>query len=130
MTNDPKVAIKEIFKNEKLDVFIDNTGLPQSIELGYEITKNDGKIILVGVPKKGDNVNIFTLPLHLEKFLTGSHGGDTNPSQDIPRYSDLLLNGKLDLKKLITNTFDLENINMAIDNMRSGKTSGRIIINL
>ena len=130
MTNDPKVAIKEIFKNEKLDVFIDNTGLPQSIELGYEITKNDGKIILVGVPKKGDNVNIFTLPLHFGKVLTGSHGGDTNPSQDIPRYSDLLLNGKLDLKKLITNTFDLENINMAIDNMRSGETSGRIIINL
>ena len=33
-------------------------------------------------------------------------------------------------EKLITNTFDLENINMAIDNMRSGETSGRIIINL
>ena len=130
LANDPKEAIKEILNNEKLDFFIDNTGLPKSIELGYEITKNDGKIILVGVPKKGDNVNIFTLPLHFGKVLTGSHGGDTNPSQDIPRYSDLLLKGKLSLKQLITNKFDLEHINMAIDSMRFGETSGRIIINL
>ena len=128
--DNPSEKIKEILKNKKLDIFIDNTGIPKFIELGYGITKNEGRIILVGVPKKENNVNIFTLPLHFGKVLTGSHGGNTNPTKDIPRYSDLLLKGKFNLKELITNTFKLEDINQAIENMKHGKSSGRIIINL
>ena len=128
--HNPSEKIKEILQNKKLDIFIDNTGIPKFIELGYGITSNEGRIILVGVPKKENNVNIFTLPLHFGKVLTGSHGGNTNPAKDIPRYSDLLLKGKFSLKELITNTFNLEDINQAIENMKNGKSSGRIIINL
>ncbi len=128
--NDPKEALKEILKNKKLDIFIDNTGIPKFIELGYQITKHDGRIILVGVPKKGNMINIFTLPLHFGKVFTGSHGGEANPSQDIPRYSELLLEGKFSLKELITNKFNIENINEGIESMKCGKTAGRIIIKL
>ena len=35
-----------------LDVFIDNTGLPEIIEQGYELINKDGRLILVGVPKR------------------------------------------------------------------------------
>jgi len=44
------------------------------IELADDLTHPDGKTILVGVPKKGDNVSIYTLPIHFNKVLTGSHG--------------------------------------------------------
>jgi len=128
--HDPREKLKKILNEGKLDVFIDNTGIPKFIELGYEITKPKGKIILVGVPKKENKVNIFTLPLHFGKVFTGSYGGDCNPTEDIPRYSNLLLKGKFSLNELITNTFKLEDINKAIDNMKLGKTSGRIIVDL
>ena len=58
--------------------------------MGYELTDYKGRIILVGVPKSGNNINIFSLPLHFGKTISGSHGGETNPASDIPRYMKLL----------------------------------------
>ena len=38
--------------------------------------------------------------------------------------------GKIDLKSLVTCHYELDEINIAIEDMRSGKTAGRIMINL
>ena len=113
-----------------IDAFIDNTGSPQVIEFGYNIIKPQGKVVLVGVPKKGNNINIFSLPLHFGKSITGSHGGETIPQRDIPRYFELYRNGRLQLKNLLTKTYTLEQINDAIADMREGKLSGRCLIKL
>ena len=96
----------------------------------YELTKPTGRTILVGVPSEGSKAKIFTLPLHFDKVLTGSHGGESNPSIDIPNYFDLYNAGKLELKQLITNHYSLENINDAINDMCLGKNSGRCIITM
>ena len=64
-----------------LDVFIDNTGKPEIIEKGYELINSKGRLVLVGVPKVGSNINIFSLPLHFGKTITGSFGGETHPER-------------------------------------------------
>ena len=93
------------------------------------MTHPDGKTILVGVPKKGDNVNIYSLPLHFNKVLTGSHGGNAKPDLEIPRYIKLINAKKMNLDGLITHEFSLDEINKALDLFRSGE-AGRIVINL
>ena len=60
LENDPKVLIKSILQNQELDVFIDNTGIPNVIEKGYSIIKSDGRLILVGVPKRDKNINLLS----------------------------------------------------------------------
>lgn len=109
------------------DVVIETTGNARVIELAYELTHPDGKTILVGVPKKGDNVSIYTLPIHFNKVIKGSHGGGTLPQIDIPRYIRLVQAGKLRLDGLITHEFKLDDVNEAIKLMRSGE-AGRIIL--
>ncbi len=121
--------IKNILKNKNLDVFIDNTGNTKIIELGYEILSSFGRLILVGVPKIGQNINIFSLPLHFGKTIVGSYGGECQPSQDIPRFLNLFQKKIAFHEQLITSKIPLENINDGIELMKSGKTSGRIIIN-
>ena len=118
--------IKEICP--ELDVFVDNTGIAKIIEKGYQLINNKGKLILVGVPKLGDNINIFSLPLHFGKKIIGSFGGESNPEFDIPRYINLLINKKISLKGLITERYSLNDINKAIERIRSGKTVGRVLI--
>lgn len=113
-----------------VDVFIDNTGLPEIIEMGYQITKPQGRVVLVGVPQKGNNISIYSLPLHFGKGLSGSHGGESNPHADIPVFLNLFNSGRIKLKELITNTYSLDQINNAILDMRSGKVSGRCIIQM
>jgi len=126
-------VFNQIFKitnDKKVDVFIDNTGNTKIIESGYEILNNSGRLILVGVPRKGNNINIFSLPLHFGKVITGSHGGETNPTEDIPRYINLFKENIASYKKLITQRFKLNQINDAIELMKNGYSAGRIIIDM
>jgi S-(hydroxymethyl)glutathione dehydrogenase/alcohol dehydrogenase len=128
--SDAKLAILAISGTAGVDAFIDNTGQTAIIEMGYEITKPQVRVLLVGVPSKGKNVNIFSLPLHFGKGLSGSHGGEAIPQIDIPRYHRLFRNGCIELKKLITNFYQLDDINEALDGVRSGAISGRCMITM
>jgi len=122
-------SIREIVGSQGADVVIETTGHSRVIEQAYELTHPDGKTILVGVPKKGDNVNIYSLPLHFNKVLTGSHGGDAVPDLEIPRYIRLMESGKMTLDNLVTHEFSLDEINNALDLFRSGD-AGRIIVRM
>ena len=123
---------REIFKlvgEGGADVVIDTTGNSRVIEEAYSMTNSSGKTILVGVPKKGDNISIYSLPLHFNQILTGSEGGGAAPNIDIPRYMRLMKSGKMTLDGLITHEFKLDQINEALDLFRSG-TAGKIILKI
>ena len=128
--NNAKAMIRETLKDKDVDVFIDNTGQPTIIEMGYELTGPKGRVVLVGVPRKGNAINIYSLPLHFGKTISGSHGGETIPNEDIPRYQKLFDAGRIQLKPLITDHFKLEEINTAIQKMRNGEIAGRCLIKM
>ena len=113
-----------------LDVFIDNTGVPEIMELGYELINKYGRLVLVGVPKHDVKLSIHTLPLHFGKVITGSEGGSSSPSFDIPKFSNLIKSSQLKIHNQITKICNLIDINDAISDMKSGKANGRIIIEL
>ena len=122
-----KNKIYNIVGEKGVDVVIETTGNPKVIEQAYGLTASDGKTILVGVPN--DKISIYSLPLHFKKKLTGSHGGDSVPDIDIPRYIRLINQKKMSLKNIITHEFKLTEINNAINMFRTGK-AGRIIIKM
>ena len=61
-------------------------------------------------------------------MLTASHGYAV-PHVDIPRLIKLVAAGKLSFDGIITHKFPLEEINAALDLVRSG-AAGRVLINL
>jgi S-(hydroxymethyl)glutathione dehydrogenase / alcohol dehydrogenase len=123
-------AIEKIFGAQGLDCFVDNTGMPSIIELGYRLTKTQGRVVLVGVPRNGQNVTLYSLPLHFGKGFAGSHGGEAVPEIDIPRYMNLYRQGRIKLRELITEQHSLDEINVAIDRMRRGEIRGRCLIDM
>ena len=124
-----EIELSKIVGAAGADVVIDTTGNASVIENAYELTHPDGKTILVGVPKRGDKVSLYTLPLHFKRILTGSHGGDAVPDIDIPRYIRLMRAGKLELEGIITHEFNLNEVNQAIDTIRRGD-AGRVLLNM
>ena len=128
--SDWMLEVKKIVGEAGSDVVIDNTGNPEVISQCYELTKPKGRTVLVGVPPKGQEASLYTLPLHFGKHITGSHGGNGNPSEDIPRYLQLEKLGHLLLQPLFTERFALHEINEAIRRMSNGKTSGRVLIDM
>ena len=127
---DAGAAIQAALGEQPLDVFIDNTGSPAVIELGYQLTHGKGRVVLVGVPRRGSDITIHSLPLHFGKRLSGSQGGEANPQTDIPRYLRLQHQGRLNLNQLVSARYPLEQINRAMDAMRDGSTAGRVLIEL
>ena len=131
-TTDTRKAITDILASVQMpqgaDVCIDNTGQSQCIAMAYALTHSRGRTVCVGVPAQVDATTIYTLPLHFGKSITGSHGGETIPHEDIPRYLRLAQSKNIDLDILISETHPLEEINTAIDKMRSGEVAGRCLI--
>ena len=122
-----KDEIYNIVNQKVVDTVFETTGNSKVIEQAYELTNPEGKTILVGVPR--DKISIYSLPLHFNKVLKGSHGGGSIPDNDIPRYIRLIKNKKMTLENLITQEFNLSEINKALDLCRSGK-AGRVVIKL
>lgn len=125
---DAKAEIKRIVGSGGADVVVDVTGQVEVIEMAYELAGPTGRVILVGVPSKGKKPSFYTLPLHFGKVITGSHGGETDPTADIPKYVRLHLAGKLRLKEIVTDRMPLDRINEAIAKMRSGDVLGRCML--
>jgi S-(hydroxymethyl)glutathione dehydrogenase/alcohol dehydrogenase len=129
-SGDSRQSILDIVGKAGVDAFIDNTGQPAIIEMGYQIAKPQGRVTLVGVPRKGNNINIYSLALHFGKGMSGSHGGEAIPQVDIPRYQNLYRAGRIKLRELITNYYSLDQVNEAISYMRDGKIAGRCLIRM
>ena len=121
--------IRGIVGAKGADVVIETTGNSRLIEKAYEMTHPDGVTVCVGVPRKGDNISIYSLHLHFNKRFTGSQGGNAVPDMEIPRYISLIEAGKMTLDGLITHEFVLDEINEALDLFRSGK-AGRILVKM
>ena len=96
--------------------------------MGYKVLKSKGKVVLVGVPKKGENINIFSLPIHFGKTILGSHGGGISPEEDILRYLKLINHKSINLERLISDYYYLKDINNGISKLLKGDISGRIMI--
>lgn len=125
--DDLEAALRDLVGAKGVDKVIETTGVKSVIELAYNVTHPDGRCVLVGVPT--EKVTISTLPIHFNKVLTGSHGGDCVPDIDIPRIIRLNQAGRLSFDGIITHEFSLDDINPALDAVRSGE-AGRVLINM
>lgn len=111
------------------DVVIDTTGRAEMIEAAYELTANGGKTVLVAQMRHDHKARIQTLPMHTGKAFFASEGGQTDPSVHIPRYLRLFDAGKLNVDGLVTHRYKLDEINVALDEIRAGRT-GRVMIEM
>ncbi len=125
---DSFVQISNILRNRKADVYIDNTGNPDIISKCYVNVSDQGRVILIGVPKKGHDTNIHTLGLHFGKEITGTVGGEVYPPSDISRYMRLFEMRGVELGALVTEVGSLQTVNELIDGMRNGTVAGRCLI--
>ncbi len=119
----------EVWISRGFDVVVETTGDRNIRQMAYEFTGNKGKTILAGVPHHQERITIDSFPLHFGHQIFGSHGGDTQPDIDIPRYIQLYKLGKLKLDEQITHRYSLDKINKAIDVVRKG-LAGKCVIKM
>ena len=122
-----EAELRAIVGSGGADKVLETTGVKSVIEMAYALTAAKGACVLIGVPN--EPVTIYTLPLHFNRVLTGSEGGQCVPDIDIPRIVKLKAAGRISFEGLITHEFGLGQINEALDLVRSGE-AGRVLIDV
>ena len=125
----PDSVLMELSHGQGFDAAVDTTGITDVFQTAYNMTSKTGKTVMAGVLHHEKPITIDAFPLHFGRQIIGSHGGDTQPDVDIPRYIRLYQLGKLKLDEQITHRYGLDDINKAIDVVQKGE-AGKCLISM
>ena len=118
---------KDFKKNNLFDYCFESAGSSKTIELGFKLIKNNGKLIISSHPIYKSLVKFDPYGFILGKKVIGNWGGNANPEKNIKKYAKLYLNKKLPLDILVNKSYKLENINKCIKDYKEGKIIKPII---
>ncbi len=125
-TND---SIRKITQGRGADYVFEAIGIPAVQEQCLDAVRPGGTLVLVGLAPMGSSTNLPSAVIsRQEKSIVGCYYGTANTTRDFPLYADLYLQGKLDLERLITKTYSLDQINEGYAAMLSGDNARGVIV--
>lgn len=112
-----------------VDYAFDVVGHSKVIEQCFKATRRNGVAVLVGVGRLDDrfSLNAAILPF-TAKTIKGCFYGSCNFKVDFPMYLDLYRQGKLELDRLVTKTYSLDDAPQAFEDMEKGKNARGVIV--
>lgn len=121
--------ILEITKGEGVDYCVEAAGRTQTIESSFEsVKKNGGLCVFASHPEYGKKIQLDPFDLICGKQIKGSWGGDSQPDRDVPLFIKMYEEGKMPLlRKLISKTYSLDEINDALSDLENRKINRALI---
>lgn len=125
---DVAATIRELTGGRGADYAFDMAGAPGLVATAYDAVRPGGMVVAVGVPPIDAVASIpgSRLPRE-EKIVTGSLYGSCRPHIDMPLVLDLYMAGRLDLDRLVTRTYALDQVNEAFAAMNAGEVARGVI---
>ncbi len=112
-----------------VDFAFEVIGLTATIEQCIRAARRGGKAVLVGVGSMEEKfaVNNLILPL-TSRTIQGCMYGSVNFKTDFPMYLDFYRNGLLDLDRMVTRTYTLDEAPQAFTDLESGVNARGVIL--
>jgi Zn-dependent alcohol dehydrogenase len=120
---DPIAAVQQLTGGIGADYAFEAAGVAALVTQCFFAARLGGTIVVVGAPPIDQAVTLAPAALvaSMGKKIRGTLLGDCNSLRDIPRLLALWRNGRLDLDALITGRRPLEEIDLAIADLRAAK---------
>lgn len=127
---DPVAVIQEM-TGGGVDYAFEVSGNAGAYVQAYWSIGMGGALVAVGVPPQeaASELPMFILPLQA-KSIIGTLYGNTRLRQDIPRFARMVGDGTLNMDKLVTKKFKVEEINDVIAAMQNNEIIGRWVCDL
>ncbi len=126
---DPLQAVGAIVAGG-VDFAIEATGVPAvMLQALRAVRKQGGRAVVCGNSRHGETVNVDPRLFNDGKSLMGTWGGDSVPERDYPRYAQMLISRRADVDLLLSAPYRLADINLALDDLETGKI-GRPLIDM
>lgn len=122
-------AVQQVHEltGDGVDYAFEAIGLKQTARQAYDMIRRGGTAVIVGMVPPEDTIDVPGLIWRDEKTLKGSFYGSARFHVDMPRILSLYQQGKLDLDRLLTRRFPLEQINEAFDLLKSGTVARSVL---
>jgi S-(hydroxymethyl)glutathione dehydrogenase/alcohol dehydrogenase len=127
--NDPLGKIMELTGGIGVDYGFEAIGIPAVVDQAQKATRRGGTMTVVGVGKLSQKLefNALMFPL-MSKTIKGSMYGSAEFRVDFPKYLELYKQGKLDLDRMVTHTYTIDEAVQAFADLESGKNARGVIV--
>jgi S-(hydroxymethyl)glutathione dehydrogenase/alcohol dehydrogenase len=127
---DPVSKVMEMTEQRGVDVAFEVIGLQQTIDQTITLARRGGQAILVGVPRMDVLVTVpaFIGLVLQEKTIKGCWYGSSNVHRDVPKLVELYQQGELKLDELISREIALDQVNEALEAMKTGEVARSVIV--
>lgn len=126
---DPAGQIRELVAGG-VDYAFEAIGRPEVAQSAFAAVRDGGTTVLIGQPAMGVRAGFPVYDVtQFEHTILGSNLGAATPALHVPLLARLIVEGRLDLRPLVTDRFPLSAVNEAIAATASGR-SGRVVLEL
>lgn len=126
---DPVARVKELTDGMGVDYAFEAIGRAETIAMSYQFLRRGGTVVLVGIP---DAEARFPLPLQevvlLEKSILGCYYGSGDMRIGLKTLLDLYKSGRLKTDLMISRRYPLDEINIGLADMESGRNVRGVIL--
>ncbi len=125
-------AVKEIMAMTDgigVDYGFEAIGIPAVVDQAQKATRRGGTMTVVGVGKLSEKLELNALVFPLtSKTFKGSMYGGAEFRVDFAKYLELYKQGKLDLDRMITQTYSIDEALQAFADLEAGKNARGVIV--
>jgi S-(hydroxymethyl)glutathione dehydrogenase/alcohol dehydrogenase len=115
-------AVRNLTDGKGVDFSFEAIGLPVTIEMAYNMLGVGGNAVIIGITSGKATITIPSVLIPVwERKITGSFFGSCLPSEDMPYLLNLYRQKKLMLDELVSQYYELEDINQAFTDMETGE---------
>ena len=111
-----------------VDYAFEAIGLKQTVEQAFAMVKKGGTATVIGMIPPGTMIELPGIEFLAEKKIQGSVMGSNRFRQDMPRYVDLYLGGRLKLDELVSARIKLDQVNDGFGALARGEVARSVIV--
>ena len=109
------------------DYAFECVGHPALIRQAIDMLGTGGSCVLLGVPKLGTEASFVVGNLYNDKSILGCRYGQTRPHHDVPLITRFYLDGRFMLDEMVSQTYDLGDIERALADLEAGKLNRGVL---
>ncbi|MEY2462053.1 MAG: hypothetical protein QOH64_191 [Acidimicrobiaceae bacterium] len=125
--DDTIAAVKDLGLPNGVDYAFECVGHPALIRQAIDVLDWGGSCVLLGVPKMGTEASFVVSSMYNDKSILGCRYGSTRPHHDIPLIVNFYLDGRFQLDEMVSQTYDLADIQLALDDLHAGKLNRGVL---
>jgi S-(hydroxymethyl)glutathione dehydrogenase / alcohol dehydrogenase len=103
-------------------------GRAATIRQAWEVLRPGGTATVVGLAPKGIEVSLPAIDFLSEKTITGSYYGSADVHAALGQLVELVLDGRLDLRDVVSYLISLDDVEAALERLRRGQGARSVIV--